>query len=48
MIFSRSSVEVFVNDGAVVLTGRVFPDQDSDGLEFYTIGGDSRLHSLTV
>ena len=44
----RSSVEVLVNDGTVVLTGRVFPGEDSDGPELYTIGGDSRLHSLTV
>ena len=43
-----SSVEVFANDGRAVLSGQVFPDEGSDGLELYAIGGEAHLRSLTV
>ncbi len=48
LFIDRSSVEVFANDGVAVLTGRVFPDAASDGLELYAIGGVAQLHSLTL
>ncbi len=48
LFVDHSSVEVFANDGVAVLTGRVFPDAESDGLELYAIGGEAQLHSLTV
>ena len=31
-----------------MLTGRVFPDAASDGLELYAVGGEAQLHSLSV
>jgi fructan beta-fructosidase len=41
-----SSVEVFANDGARVLTHRIFPDADSDGVELFAEGGTARLTRL--
>jgi len=41
-----SSVEVFGNDGAVVLTNRIFPDPESIGVTAYSDGGSSTLVSL--
>ncbi len=43
-----SSVEVFAQDGAVVLTDQVFPSADSDGFVLYAKGGTARLVSLDV
>ena len=48
LFVDHSSVEVFANDGVAVLTGRVFPDAASDGLELYAVGGEAQLHSLSV
>ena len=44
----RSSVEVFGNDGEVVISSLIFPETDCTGLECYAIGGDARLVSLDV
>ncbi|PYI89647.1 MAG: hypothetical protein DME26_00710 [Verrucomicrobia bacterium] len=44
----RSSVEVFGNDGDVVITDQIFPSFQSQGLEVYAKGGDARLVSLDV
>jgi fructan beta-fructosidase len=41
-----SSVEVFANDGRRVLTHRIFPDPDSDGVELFANGGAARLARL--
>lgn len=41
-----SSVEVFANDGARVLTHRIFPDGESEGVEFFAEGGAAQLVSL--
>jgi len=41
-----SSVEVFANDGARVLTHRIFPDADSDGVELFSRGGTAQLVRL--
>lgn len=43
-----SSVEVFANEGEVVITDLIFPDPDSNGLEFYTQGGNVKITSLYV
>ncbi len=43
-----SSVEVFGNDGEVVLSYQIFPDAGSDGLELFTVDGVVRLVSLNV
>lgn len=41
-----SSVEVFANDGARVLTHRIFPDPSSDGVSLFAEGGMARLTRL--
>lgn len=43
-----SSLEVFGNDGKVVITSLLFPSQASDGLELSAVGGDVRLSALDV
>lgn len=42
----RSSVEVFANDGARVLTHRIFPDSTSDGVSLFATGDSARLVRL--
>ena len=44
----RSSVEVFADDGARVLTALVFPSRRSDGVEVFARGGGAHLDSLDV
>lgn len=39
----RSSVEVFANDGARMLTHRIFPDENSDDVSLFAEGGTARL-----
>lgn len=43
-----SSVEVFGNDGRIVLTNLIFPNPSSNGLELYSKNGNVKLISLTV
>lgn len=43
-----SSVEVFVNDGELVLTDLIFPTDSSDELELFVERGSVLLHSLSV
>lgn len=42
----QSSVEVFVNDGEVVLSSLVFPFADSRGVEIFSEGGSVMLQDL--
>jgi fructan beta-fructosidase len=44
----RSSVEVFGNDGQVVLADSIFPAEQSLGLELFSEGGDIRLNALDI
>lgn len=48
VIVDRASLEVFGNDGAVVLTGSFIPPGDNHGLEAYAVGGDAKIVSLDV
>lgn len=41
-----SSVEVFADDGKVVMTSLIFPDPNSKEIELYSKGGDVKLLSL--
>ncbi|MCM8711844.1 glycoside hydrolase family 32 protein [Clostridium sp. SYSU_GA19001] len=41
-----SSVEVFGNDGKVVMTNLIYPDPKSKGIELYSKGGDVKLVNL--
>ncbi|MGB6670173.1 MAG: glycoside hydrolase family 32 protein [Candidatus Acidiferrum sp.] len=44
----RSSVEMFVNDGEIVLTDRIYPSPASDGIELYSDGGRGKVVSLSI
>lgn len=46
VLVDRSSVEVFANEGARVLTHCIFPDPGSDGVAAFASGGSARLVSL--
>jgi sucrose-6-phosphate hydrolase SacC (GH32 family) len=39
----RSSVEVFGNDGETVISDSIFPADSSQGIEFYSRGGEARI-----
>lgn len=41
-----SSVEVFVNDGETVITNRIFPDPDSQGISMFAEGGEASIENL--
>ena len=43
-----SSVEAFGNDGRAVITDRIFPSAESEGVALYAKGGTARLISLDV
>ncbi|MGX9898972.1 GH32 C-terminal domain-containing protein [Arthrobacter sp. SA17] len=43
-----SSVEVFGQDGSVVITDQIFPDAGSDGLEAFATDGGAVLKSVKV
>jgi len=44
----RSSVELFANDGERVLSDRIYPHRDSDGIELYAAGTGGRIISLKL
>ena len=44
----RSSVEVFANDGEKVMTDRIYPPPESDGIEMYAKGSGGKVVSLTI
>lgn len=44
----RSSVEVFADGGAAVLTDQIFPSAPVDGIEFRARGGEVRFERLNV
>jgi fructan beta-fructosidase len=48
IFIDRSSVEVFGNDGLVVLSDSIFPDEHSQGLELFTQGSEITLKALDV
>ena len=44
----RSSVETFVNDGEVTLTDRIYPLQQSEDIELYSLNGNGKVKSLFI
>ncbi|MGH9743073.1 MAG: glycoside hydrolase family 32 protein, partial [Candidatus Acidiferrum sp.] len=44
----RSSVEVFVNDGGIVMTDRIYPSPGSDGIGLYSEDGRGKVVSLSI
>ena len=48
IFLDRSSMEVFVNDGEMVLTDRIYPSPGSEGIELYSNGGQGKVLSLSI
>ena len=44
----RSIVELFANDGEKVMTDRIYPPVECDGIELYSVGDPGRVLSLTM
>ncbi|MER3444174.1 MAG: glycoside hydrolase, partial [Meiothermus sp.] len=42
------SVEVFADDGRAVISGLIFPQASSTGLELYAEGGEAGVRRLEV
>ena len=41
-----STLELFADDGAMVISDRVYPSAESNGVELYSLGGNARVMSL--
>jgi fructan beta-fructosidase len=48
ILFDKSSVEVFVNNGEKVWTTYIYPNADANGLSAFSIGGNALIKSLTI
>lgn len=48
VFLDRSSLEIFVNEGELVMTERIYPSPGSDGLELYSSSQKSKVLSLRV
>ena len=46
VFIDQSSIEVFVNDGEIVMTSVIFPDPASLGIELFSTNGATTLRSL--
>lgn len=41
LFFDKSIVEVFANDGSVVMTAQLFPEESENGIELFSEGGNA-------
>lgn len=48
LFVDRSSVELFGNHGTTVISDRIFPSPDSNGLELFANGSDTKIRSLDI
>ncbi|HNB52476.1 MAG TPA: GH32 C-terminal domain-containing protein, partial [Anaerolineales bacterium] len=48
LFVDNSSVEVFANDGTVVMTEQIFPCGQADHLELFVEGGDVTVNTLDI
>lgn len=49
IFLDRGSMEIFINGGERTLTMNVYPrDSSSDGIEFFSVGGDASIRSLEM
>lgn len=48
ILFDKSSLEVFFNDGEKVFTTYIFPDQDANELSFFAKDGSVTIKSMTI
>ena len=46
ILFNKSSLEVFVNDGEQVFTTYIYPPKDADGISVFTVNGKSEISNL--
>jgi len=46
ILFDKSSLEVFVNDGEQVFTTYIYPPKDADGISVFSINGKSEISNL--
>lgn len=48
VFLDRSSLEAFVNDGEVVLTDRIYPSPEREGIELYSTAASGKVISLLI
>jgi fructan beta-fructosidase len=48
IFFDKSIVEVFANDGEVVMTAQLFPDEKDNGVELFSEGGPTKFESVKL
>jgi levanase len=48
VLVDATSVEVFADNGTVVLADQIFPNPESGGVSLYSTGGTARLRSLAA
>ncbi len=48
ILFDKSSLEVFINDGEKVITTYIYPDTDSNILSVFATGGSAIINSLKI
>ncbi|HEU5140538.1 MAG TPA: glycoside hydrolase family 32 protein [Bacillales bacterium] len=48
LFLDRSSIELFINDGELVMTNRIYPDPSSLGLDLFAKGGSVKVSSLDL
>jgi fructan beta-fructosidase len=48
IFLDRSSIELFANDGETVLTDRIYPAPQADGVELFSSAKAGKLQSLTI
>ena len=46
LFVDKSSVEIFTNDGEIVLSALTFPSEEQLGIELFSTGGETELSSL--
>ena len=42
----KSSIEVFANDGVAVLSSRIYPDKNANGVKFFS-DGQAKINELS-
>ncbi len=48
IFIDKSSLEVFANEGEIVMTDLIFPSESSSGLDFFVKGGEVQIKKLSV
>ncbi|MBC7827780.1 MAG: glycoside hydrolase family 32 protein [Chitinophagaceae bacterium] len=48
ILYDKSIVEVFANNGEVNITAQIFPDEKNNGIEVFSKGGTTKFTQLTV